>query len=217
MAQRLTYRRRLSYNTRSNKVKVVKTPGKCFFSLALPFGPAIHALLSTWLSWLFWICFILSFVRWKIDLYPFEKASLCSQMWWLWQCSSRSKLNRTLWKPCFFGRFTPLSFDHALMYGCLSTVFSCPLFVLVNCLPFPSAKRPCNALMVVQDALLVFALGKVDKQTDRHARRGEERKERRGARFSYGSVLLTRCHISLSTVPWRLHFYCLSLEFFVPF
>ncbi|KAI9320457.1 60S ribosomal protein L34-B, partial [Dichotomocladium elegans] len=27
MAQRLTYRRRLSYNTRSNKVKVVKTPG----------------------------------------------------------------------------------------------------------------------------------------------------------------------------------------------
>lgn len=27
MAQRLTYRRRLSYNTRSNKVKIVKTPG----------------------------------------------------------------------------------------------------------------------------------------------------------------------------------------------
>jgi large subunit ribosomal protein L34e len=27
MAQRLTYRRRLSYNTKSNKVKVVKTPG----------------------------------------------------------------------------------------------------------------------------------------------------------------------------------------------
>ncbi|KAI8138704.1 ribosomal protein L34e-domain-containing protein [Fennellomyces sp. T-0311] len=27
MAQRLTYRRRLSYNTRSNRVKVVKTPG----------------------------------------------------------------------------------------------------------------------------------------------------------------------------------------------
>lgn len=27
MAQRLTYRRRLSYNTKSNKVRVVKTPG----------------------------------------------------------------------------------------------------------------------------------------------------------------------------------------------
>ncbi|XP_043204350.1 60S ribosomal protein L34-like [Amphibalanus amphitrite] len=27
MVQRLTYRRRLSYNTRSNRVKVVKTPG----------------------------------------------------------------------------------------------------------------------------------------------------------------------------------------------
>ncbi|CAF3027391.1 unnamed protein product [Rotaria socialis] len=27
MAQRLTYRRRLSYNTRSNRVKVIKTPG----------------------------------------------------------------------------------------------------------------------------------------------------------------------------------------------
>lgn len=27
MVQRLTYRRRLSYNTRSNKVKVVRTPG----------------------------------------------------------------------------------------------------------------------------------------------------------------------------------------------
>lgn len=27
MAQRVTYRRRLSYNTKSNKVKVVKTPG----------------------------------------------------------------------------------------------------------------------------------------------------------------------------------------------
>merc|ERR550539_792122 len=27
MVQRLTYRRRLSYNTASNKVKVVKTPG----------------------------------------------------------------------------------------------------------------------------------------------------------------------------------------------
>ncbi|KAG0175492.1 60S ribosomal protein L34 [Apophysomyces sp. BC1034] len=27
MAQRLTYRRRLSYNTRSNRVHVVKTPG----------------------------------------------------------------------------------------------------------------------------------------------------------------------------------------------
>jgi large subunit ribosomal protein L34e len=28
MAQRLTYRRRCSYNTRSNRVKAVKTPGK---------------------------------------------------------------------------------------------------------------------------------------------------------------------------------------------
>ncbi|KAJ1656766.1 60S ribosomal protein L34 [Dispira simplex] len=27
MVQRLTYRRRMSYNTRSNRVKVVKTPG----------------------------------------------------------------------------------------------------------------------------------------------------------------------------------------------
>ncbi|KAE9421467.1 hypothetical protein Angca_002221, partial [Angiostrongylus cantonensis] len=27
MAQRVTYRRRLSYNTRSNKAKIVKTPG----------------------------------------------------------------------------------------------------------------------------------------------------------------------------------------------
>ncbi|RHZ47073.1 hypothetical protein Glove_593g6 [Diversispora epigaea] len=27
MAQRLTYKRRLSYNTRSNRVKVIKTPG----------------------------------------------------------------------------------------------------------------------------------------------------------------------------------------------
>merc|ERR1712110_531861 len=27
MVQRLTYRRRLSYNTKSNKVRVVKTPG----------------------------------------------------------------------------------------------------------------------------------------------------------------------------------------------
>lgn len=27
MAQRLTYRRRLGYNTRSNKVRIVKTPG----------------------------------------------------------------------------------------------------------------------------------------------------------------------------------------------
>jgi hypothetical protein len=27
MVQRLTYRRRLSYNTTSNKVKIVKTPG----------------------------------------------------------------------------------------------------------------------------------------------------------------------------------------------
>jgi hypothetical protein len=27
MAQRLTYRRRCSYNTRSNRVKAVKTPG----------------------------------------------------------------------------------------------------------------------------------------------------------------------------------------------
>ncbi|CAF1357705.1 unnamed protein product [Adineta steineri] len=27
MVQRLTYRRRLSYNTKSNKVKIVKTPG----------------------------------------------------------------------------------------------------------------------------------------------------------------------------------------------
>ncbi|KAL1917537.1 60S ribosomal protein eL34 [Calcarisporiella thermophila] len=27
MAQRLTYRRRLSYNTRSNRVRVIKTPG----------------------------------------------------------------------------------------------------------------------------------------------------------------------------------------------
>ncbi|CAG8450537.1 5303_t:CDS:2 [Acaulospora morrowiae] len=27
MAQRLTYRRRLSYNTKSNRVKVIKTPG----------------------------------------------------------------------------------------------------------------------------------------------------------------------------------------------
>ncbi|KAI8974129.1 60S ribosomal protein L34-B [Pilobolus umbonatus] len=27
MAQRLTYRRRCSYNTRSNRVKIVKTPG----------------------------------------------------------------------------------------------------------------------------------------------------------------------------------------------
>ncbi|KAI8379386.1 60S ribosomal protein L34-B [Radiomyces spectabilis] len=27
MAQRLTYRRRLSYNTRSNRVRIVKTPG----------------------------------------------------------------------------------------------------------------------------------------------------------------------------------------------
>lgn len=27
MAQRLTYRRRHSYNTRSNKVKIVRTPG----------------------------------------------------------------------------------------------------------------------------------------------------------------------------------------------
>jgi large subunit ribosomal protein L34e len=28
MAQRLTYRRRCSYNTRSNRVRAVKTPGK---------------------------------------------------------------------------------------------------------------------------------------------------------------------------------------------
>lgn len=27
MAQRVTYRRRLSYNTKSNKTRVVKTPG----------------------------------------------------------------------------------------------------------------------------------------------------------------------------------------------
>ncbi|KJH48502.1 ribosomal protein L34e [Dictyocaulus viviparus] len=27
MAQRVTYRRRLSYNTKSNKTKIVKTPG----------------------------------------------------------------------------------------------------------------------------------------------------------------------------------------------
>jgi len=27
MVQRLTYRRRLSYNTRSNRVKIIKTPG----------------------------------------------------------------------------------------------------------------------------------------------------------------------------------------------
>ncbi|VDM67337.1 unnamed protein product [Strongylus vulgaris] len=27
MAQRVTYRRRLSYNTKSNKAKIVKTPG----------------------------------------------------------------------------------------------------------------------------------------------------------------------------------------------
>ncbi|KAK5972223.1 Ribosomal 60S subunit protein L34B, partial [Trichostrongylus colubriformis] len=27
MAQRVTYRRRLSYNTKSNKCKIVKTPG----------------------------------------------------------------------------------------------------------------------------------------------------------------------------------------------
>ena len=28
MAQRVTYRRRLSYNTKSNKTRVIKTPGK---------------------------------------------------------------------------------------------------------------------------------------------------------------------------------------------
>ncbi|KAK9761271.1 hypothetical protein K7432_013944, partial [Basidiobolus ranarum] len=27
MAQRVTYRRRLSYNTKSNRVRIVKTPG----------------------------------------------------------------------------------------------------------------------------------------------------------------------------------------------
>ncbi|KAG5461107.1 MAG: hypothetical protein BJ554DRAFT_6749 [Olpidium bornovanus] len=35
MAQRLTYRRRLSYNTKSNRVRVVKTPADC--PRALPF------------------------------------------------------------------------------------------------------------------------------------------------------------------------------------
>lgn len=33
MAQRLTYRRRLSYNTKSNRVRVIKTPGRLFFIL----------------------------------------------------------------------------------------------------------------------------------------------------------------------------------------
>lgn len=52
MVQRLTYRRRLSYNTRSNRVKVVKTPGTLIYKYTtLSIRKANMILIAYFIRW----------------------------------------------------------------------------------------------------------------------------------------------------------------------
>jgi Ribosomal protein L34e len=60
MVQRVVYRRRCGYNTRSNRVKIIKTPGTSAHpSLGLDSQPC----------------------RWKLEILACEKDCFFSEMW----------------------------------------------------------------------------------------------------------------------------------------